>query len=203
MPRTAALCLVTLVAALAAAGEAAKPAPKKKPEPKLTRLEAWADRIQYHGKKNAFEFTGNVTVIREDMRVDCERMDGAIDPKTRRITKVRATGGVEMVSVGEIRRTGSGERPTIGKPPQDAWQATCGKAEYDLKAGRLIMSGKTKEGRPRLRRGDGYGEADMIVFIPDEGYYELLGSPIIHGAMATGPVRQPAKPATATPATER
>jgi len=203
MPRTAALCLAVLVAALAAAGEAAKPAPKKKAEPKLTRLEVWADRIQYHGKKNAFEFTGKVTVVREDMRVDCERMDGEIDPKTRRITKVRASGGVEMVSVGKIPRTRSDERPTIGKVPQDAWQATCGKAEYDLEAGRLIMSGKTKEGRPRLRRGDGYGEADRIVFIPDEGYYELLGSPIIHGAMEIGPVRQPAKPATATPAGER
>jgi len=203
MPRIAVLCLATLAASLAAAGEAVKPAPKKKAEPKLTRLEVWADRIQYHGKRNAFEFTGKVTVIREDMRVDCERMDGEIDPKTRRITKVRATGGVKMVSVGKIRRTGSDERPAIGKPPQDAWHATCGKAEYDLAAGRLIMSGKTKEGRPRLRRGDGYGEADRIVFIPDEGYYELLGSPIIHGAMETGPVRPPAKPATATPAGDR
>jgi len=99
------------------------------------------------------------------------------------------------VSVGEIKRGKSDERPKPGPVPKDAWQATCAKADYDLKAGRLVMSGKTKDGRPRLSRGQGYGEADMIVFVPDDGYYELIGSPIIHGRMDTGPVQTKPKPA--------
>ncbi|MFC1805426.1 LptA/OstA family protein [Planctomycetota bacterium] len=193
MQRIAAFCLACLVAAAALAADApkrkakAKPGPKKPPK-KLERLEVWAESIKYDGGKGTFKFNGNVTVIKGDMRVDCERMDGLIDAKTRRISKVSAVGNVRMVSVGTIERKGE-ERPKIGPLPKDAWQARCAKADYDLKGGRLVMSGKTKDGRPRLTRGEGYGEADMIIFVPDKGEYELIGSPVIHGRIETGPVQ--------------
>ena len=203
MERMRAICLACLVAAGAVAGEAAGPAAKKPAEPAQEQLEVWAARVVYNGDQGTFLFSGNVTVIKGDLRVDCARMEGLIDAKTRKITKVSATGGVRMLSLGTIRREATDERPPLGKLPKDAWQATCGKADYDLKAGRLVMSGKSKEGRPRLTRGEGYGEADMIVFVPDKGEYELIGSPVIRGTMETGPVRGTAgtekhKPTTQT-----
>ena len=195
MHRITAFALACLVAAVGTAGQPTKPKPKPKPEKKAERLEVWAERVVYSGGKGTFMFTGEVTVLKNDLRVDCERMEGVVDAKTREITKVSALGRVRMVSVGEIKRGKGDERPKPGPVPEDAWRATCAKADYDLKAGRLVMTGKTKDERPRLRRGQGYGEADMIVFVPDDGYYELIGSPVIHGRMDTGPVQTKPKPA--------
>ena len=191
MRRTVFVCLACLAAGLAVAGEAAKP---KEPPVKFEQLEVWAERIVYNGGTGKFAFTGNVTVLKGDMRVDCESMEGLVEAKTRKIAKVTAAGKVRMVTVGELKRSNPEVRPAVGPVPEDAWRATCGKADYDLKAGRLVMSGKTGAARPRLWRGKGYGEADMIVFVPESGLYELIGDPVIRGEVPTGPVGK--KPAT-------
>ena len=134
MQRIAVLCLACLVAVVGVAADApkrkakAKPRPKKAPE-KLERLEVWAETIKYDGGKGTFKFNGDVTVIKGDLRVDCNEMEGSVDPKTRRITKVMALGNVRMVTVGKVTPDPSGRRPALKPAGPDAWRATSGQAD--------------------------------------------------------------------------
>lgn len=201
MTRLLFLCLLGL-AAVGLAGEAAKPKGPKQPEP-TEHLEIWASKIAYDGNKGTFAFTGGVVVIRGDLRVDCEKMDGVVDPKTRQLSTVTAVGDVRLVTIGAYTPTKDGSPPKVGKLPPDGWRARSALADYDLKAARIILSGKTQEGRPRLSRAQGYGEADKIIFLPDKGEYELEGDPVLIGDLPTGPVRKaPAAKDGAKPATK-
>ena len=200
MTRLLFFCLLGLAAA-GVAGEAAKPDAPTQPEP-MVPLEVWAEKTLYDGATGKFAFSGNVVVIRADLRVDCETMDGVMDPKTRQLSAVTAVGDVRMVTIGAWTPMKDGSPPEVGKLPPDGWRARSATAHYDLKAGHLVLSGKTKEGRPRLSRDRGYGEADKIIFLPDKGEYELEGDPVLIGDLPTGPVRATppttggAKPAT-------
>lgn len=187
MQRSLAFAIACLTTAVGLAGEPEKP--KEEPKAKLEQLEVWADRIVYDAGKGSFEFTGTVTVIKADMRVDCERMTGVVDAKTRRITRISAIGNVRMVTFAQVQRPPGDARPKLETLPKDAWRATCGRADYDVEADRLVMTGKTAEGRPRLSRADGFGEADKITFFPSKGHYYLDGSPRLHGRMEAGPAR--------------
>ncbi|MFW6163176.1 MAG: LptA/OstA family protein [Planctomycetota bacterium] len=189
MQRSLAFAVACLMTALGLAGEAEKP--KDEPKEQLERLEVWAERIIYQAGKGRFEFTGTVTVLKSDMRVDCERMVGVADAKTRRITQISAVGNVRMQTFGQVQRPEGDERPKLKAVPEDAWRATCGRADYDVDTDRLVMTGESEQGRPRLSRGDGFGEADKITFYPSKGEYTLEGSPRIHGRMQAGPVTPP------------
>lgn len=191
MQRIAALCLACLLPVMGAAGEAAKT--KKKQKTEFEHLEVWAERIVYQGKTGKFTFTGNVTVIKDDLRVDCDDMEGSVDPKSRQLTKVTAVGNVRMLTVGSVTPDPKGGPPKTTAAAPDAWRATCAKADYDLKVGRLVLSGKTDGARPRLWRAKGYGEADKIIFVPSKGEYELIGDPVIRGEVPTGPIAKPPK----------
>jgi len=192
MPRTRSL-LLGMALACVAAGAAEPEAPEpKKDEQELERLEAWAERVTYHAESGKFSFTGNVIVIKGDLRVDCTKMDGLVDAKTRQFVKITAVGAVKMVSVATIT-LGPDGRPVTADAP-DAWRATCDEADYDLRQGRMVMKAEQGRQRPRLTRAKGYGEADTIIFLPDKGEYELVGDPVIRGEIPTGPIAGSAKP---------
>ena len=190
-------CGLLLAAVLAVPALAAEPGAAKAAE-RVERFNVWADQIVYHGKTGKFSFTGKVTVIKGDLRVDCDEMEGLVDAETRRVSKVIAMGHVQMVSVGEIEIPAGGRRPKTTPTAPDAWRATSAKADYDLKAGRIVLSGKQGDARPRLWRAKGYGEADEIVFIPDKGEYELIGAPVIRGDIPVGPIKPQPRPDEAT-----
>lgn len=189
MRRRLLLALVALLpasAARAAAPEA--PKPKRTPPPQrqqFEHLDVWASLINYFGKDKKFVFDENVTVIKGNMRINCDRMDGFIDAKTRQITTVTATGDVKMISVSAVKLGPDGQPMT--EAPSDAWRASCGRADYDFKTGDIILRSVPGKPRPKLWRGKGYGEADTIKFFPEKGEYELIGNPVIRGIIPTGP----------------
>ncbi len=175
--------LVGIAIALGLCGAA--PAPPKLP-PGAERLKAWADRVVYKTDSGDFSFTGNVVVIKGNLRVECRRMEGKMDPKTRRFITIVATGDVKMTNVADVSYTPKG-RPRDFVATSDAWQATCEIAIYDLRTGRITMKGGKGKPRPRLWRAKGFGEADTIIFLPEKGEYELMGNPVIRGNIPTGP----------------
>jgi len=193
MQSTTRLLLLLLLPLITAAAQSTKPKPKKPQEKQKTEFEqlsVWADRIVYQGKLGKFVFAGKVTVIKDNLRVDCNDMEGSVDAKSRRLTKVSAVGKVRMITVASSKPNPKGGPPLTPAAP-DAWRASCARADYDLKAGRLVLSGKKDGDRPRLWRAKGYGEADKIVFVPAKGEYELIGNPVIRGEIPTGPLSKP------------
>lgn len=189
----AALLLVLGGPPAAWAAEAAPPPPKKEGEA-VERLQAWADRIVYQADSGKFVFTGNVLVLKGELRVDCTQMDGTVDPKTHEFIKILATGVVKLSTVDTIKVGPDNERPATTATAPDAWRADCTQADYDLKAGKIIMTSVAGKPRPQLWRAQGNGEADTIIFYPNKGEYELIGNPVIRGEIPTGPPR----PATRT-----
>ncbi|MBM4041772.1 MAG: hypothetical protein FJ290_25015 [Planctomycetes bacterium] len=181
-----------LLAALCGAGLAGAPEPPPPREGEaVERLQAWADKILYHDDTGKFTFTGKVLVLKGELRVDCSAMEGAVDPKTREIVRIIATGDVSLSTVDTIKISPGGERPVTKSEAPDAWRATCTKADYDLRAGRIIMTSAEGKPRPQLRRAQGNGEADTIIFLPNKGEYELIGNPVIRGEIPTGPAKPP------------
>ncbi|HUT33295.1 MAG TPA: hypothetical protein VNE39_07445 [Planctomycetota bacterium] len=185
-----ALFLVAPCAATLAGAAAAPPPPKKEPEV-VERLQAWADKILYHDDTGKFFFAGKVLVLKGELRVDCTEMEGMVDPRTREIVKIIATGAVTLSTVDTIKVGPSSDRPATTSDAPDAWRATCSKADYDLRAGKIIMTAGPGKPRPQLRRAQGNGEADTIIFLPSKGEYELIGNPVIRGEIPTGPAKPP------------
>jgi len=203
MARLAAVALTVLIlgrAALAGAPDTTAPPPKKAPEEAVERLQAWADKIVYNTDSGKFVFTGNVLVLKGDLRVDCARMDGSVDPQTKQFVKILAVGDVQLSTVDLIKVSPTGERPATTTDAADAWRATCHQADYDLKVGKITMTSVEGKPRPQLQRAQGNGEADTIIFYPNKGEYELIGNPVIRGEIPTGPPK-PAK-RTGTPKPE-
>ena len=163
------------------------------------RLQAWADRILYHSDTGKFIFTGKVLVLKGELRVDCTEMEGAADPKTRDFVKIIAKGDVALSTVDTIKVGAGGERPSTTSDAPDTWRATCTNADYDLRAGKIIMTSAQGKPRPLLRRSQGSGEADTIIFFPQKGEYELIGNPIIRGEIPTGPAKPPKRTAAPKP----
>ena len=195
MRRLAVMGLVATLLAAAALAVAAgsEPSPPKKAAEDLERLEVWADRVIYHADTGKFAFTGRVIVLKGNLRVDCQQMEGTIDPKTRQFIRITAIAEVQMLTV-DIPALGPDGRPVAPSALPDAWRATCSRADYDLRDGRIVMKGAEGKQRPRLWRAKGYGEADTIIFIPGKGEYELIGDPVIRGEIPTGPAGKESKP---------
>jgi len=191
-----AVLVVALAAVLAAAANAAAPPPKGVAAAAPERLQVWADKILYHTDTGKFVFTGNVLVLKGDLRVDCDEMQGAVDPETREFINIVATGDVKLSTVDTIKLGPTTTRPATTSNAPDTWRALCSKADYDLKAGKIIMTAAPGKPRPQLTRAQGNGEADTIIFYPNKGEYELIGNPVIRGEIPTGPP----KPATRTEA---
>ena len=190
------LVLFAFSSVLAGEPEKSKPGSGAKlPEKPTERFDAWADHIIYQGDSGKFHLSRQVTVIRGDLRVDCEEMEGIVDPKTKQVSRVVATGSVQLLTVAAVNADPNG-RPTTSKPTDDAWRASCGKADYDLQQDRIEMTGLPGKPRPRLWRDRGNAEADTIIFFPNKGEYELIGDPVIRGEIPTGPA-QSSEPAPA------
>jgi len=176
----------------APASKEGQEAKNKRQKKEFEQLDIWAERIIYHGKSGKFLFSRNVTVIKGTLRIDCMEMEGLLDPKTRKLTKVTAFGDVRLITIIAVA-VGPDGRPTV-TTGEDAWRGTCSQADYDLKGGRITMTGTPGKARPRLWRGKRYGEADTIIFEPDKGEYELIGDPVIRGDLPSGPAKKTPKP---------
>ncbi len=184
---------LSLFGMLAAGAAEPAPPPPKKGEEATERLQAWADRILYHTDTGKFFFSGNVLVLKGELRVDCTEMEGSVDPKTREFVKILATGDVKLSTVDTIKVGPETERPTTTSNAPDAWRAICTQADYDLKVGKIIMTARAGAPRPQLLRAQGSGDADTIIFFPNKGEYELIGNPVIRGEIPTGPAKPPVR----------
>lgn len=133
---------------------------QKKPQPVQEKVDIWADHVVYEGKKNSFVFTGRVTVIQGDMKIDCEHMDGTLDPTDRSLERVIATGAVVRITTTDRRAEGT-------------------KADYDMKKNITILTG-TPEKRPTLWTEDSTAVADKITHYRLEDRFELTGNVEVH-----------------------
>lgn len=168
-------------ATVSAAEQPAAKGPEKPEEPKkMERLDSWADQMVYYSEEGKFHLTGHVIVIKGSLRVNCKEMMGYVDSDTRRLKRVVAIGDVEMLTLQVVGEGG-------GEPGRAPWRGKCARADYDLKQNRVKMLSAPDKPRPRLWRAKGYGEADTIIFYPQQGEYELIGNPVIRGDIPTGP----------------
>ncbi|MBM4032453.1 MAG: hypothetical protein FJ291_11790 [Planctomycetes bacterium] len=195
MSRSWTLALLSLALCGSAVAGAAEPAPPpaKKEAEQVERLQVWADRILYHSDTGKFSFGGNVLVLKGELRVDCTAMEGSADPKTRELVAIVATGDVRLSTVDMIKVGPEQERPATTSNAPDTWRATCTRADYDLKVGKIVMTAEAGKPRPTLQRAQGNGEADTIIFLPNKGEYELIGNPVIRGEIPTGPAKPPTR----------
>jgi len=96
----------------ATAAPAKKPgtaAPAKKPGPPI---HLWADRVRYLHRQHRAMAKGNVTIIQEDFRIDCDEILAVLDPKTNNFQKITATGHVRIHTVKPLAKR-TVERPKL------------------------------------------------------------------------------------------
>ena len=125
MLRAAAIVALCLTCFAAIAAEPAA-------EPVDVKMTVRAQRIVFDEAKQTFECTDKVTIIREDLTIDCDKVDGTFDPETRNFKQLIATGNVVITS--------------------QAGRAECHRAEFDPETQLIVMTG-TAEKRPTVRQG--------------------------------------------------
>jgi len=148
------------------AKDAAKETPAEKPKAPAVPIVINADEIESRG--NDFTFIGNVSVVRGDVTLTCERMNASmeevetVDPETKKktvrkqITSLVAVGHVEVIEKSTKRRAGAH------------------RAEYDRKKETIVMTG-TKDQRPRIWDGEKATEADMITYMLKQRKFHCKG----------------------------
>ena len=137
-----------------------EPAAEKKVQPGQEKIDVWADHVVYEGQKNSFVFTGKVLVIQGDMKIDCDRMDGTLDPTDRSLERLIATGTVVKITTVDRRAEGT-------------------KADYDMKKNITILTG-TPEKRPTLWTGKDMAIAEKITHYRLEDRFVLEGKVEMH-----------------------
>jgi len=134
-----------------------KAAAEKPPQP----IHVWADRIRYLQHKNLALINGTVTVIKGDLRIDCDDVEATLDPETRRFTRITATGNVRIATVVPIARRTT-PRPPLKLAPNPK-RAACAKAEYDPESEMVVLTG-TARTRPVAYVGSDAVRADLITY---------------------------------------
>lgn len=140
-----------------------------------------ADRFERDLETGRLVGEGHVLAVWGRQRVECERMEWQPPEKPE--------GSGRFVYEGKVRITVKAKEPERAKPGRkkpEGWRGTCGRAEYDPASDRIEMKKGKAPQRPRLRRGETYGEADTIVFIPGQGAFDLIGAPTVHGGTMWG-----------------
>lgn len=138
-----------LLAGLALAGAvlggqpAAKPATqnaaKKKAEKPAEPVHLWADRVRYLHQQQRAVAQGDVTVIKGDLRIDCDELVALLEAETNRFRKLTATGDVRVHTVKPLTQRPA-ERPKL-QAVEGGRSATCAFAEYDPVAETVVLEG--------------------------------------------------------------
>ena len=161
-PRQAALLVTVYVFAIAgtlAAGQAA-PKPKKKAKDREP-IHVWADRIRYLNREGKALIQGHATVIKGDFRIDCDRIEATLEPKTNRITRIVATGNVRVCTVKPIAER-TNPRPKIELLP-NARRAMCARGEYDPATEIVVLKGSVGK-QPIVYVGKDCVQADLVTY---------------------------------------
>jgi lipopolysaccharide export system protein LptA len=136
-----AAALVLAASALVLAGAPAGAVPSAAEPPRSLSLEGGggtltvtADEMSFSNQSGVVDFTGNVTVVRSDMRMEARRLTVTLDrdgeSAARRIQRMVAQGEVTFIY---------GERT-----------ATAGRAEYDPLAGTVVLTEKPRVADPAM-----------------------------------------------------
>jgi len=166
----------------AIAGQAAKKPPAP-PEP----IHVWADHIRYMAEENVARITGNVTIIKGDMRIDADSVRASLDPKTNRFERITATGNVRVYTVVPLA-----ERPVARPPVQlapDGRKAVCEIAVYEPAKGVAVLYGARGK-RPTVWVGTDRIQADVITFDRNKKTLLFEGDVVLSATL---------QPAAATP----
>ena len=134
---TAAVILLILSVGLAAA--AAEPAE----EPALVRMTVRAERIVFDDAKHSFRCSRNVVIIRGNVTLECQQVEGSLDPETRKISGLIAIGDVVIISKGG--------------------RSECHLAKFDTESQIIEMTG-TEDKQPTIWRGKDGFQADKIIY---------------------------------------
>lgn len=124
------------------------------------KIDIWADEIVYEGAKNSFVLTGNVTVIQGDLRVNCDRLEGTLDPQDKSVRRVIAIGNVRIISRD---KKAEGQR-----------------ADYDVQKDLIVLTGTPKK-RPQVWLPEGSGSARTITYHRSQDRFVLSGEAEYHG----------------------
>jgi len=207
-PRQA-LLLAALGLALAApllAGEA-KPAtaapakkpgtatPAKKPGPPI---HLWADRIRYLHQQHRAMAKGNVTIIQDDFRIDCDDILAVLDPKTNNFQKITATGHVRIHTVKPLAKR-TVERPKL-EPVKGGRSGTCAVAEYDPVKEIVILKGTGRQ-QPVIVIGEDRVRGDVIRYDRKNDQLDIGPNAKIDARIpeSAAPIPATTKPATSQP----
>ena len=165
------------------AGEPAKNQKAQAPEP----IHVWADHIRYMAEENIARITGNVTIIKGDMRIDADSVRATLDPKTNRFDRITATGNVRVYTVVPLA-----ERPVARPPVQlapDGRKAVCEIAVYEPAKGIAVLYGARGK-RPTVWVGTDRIQADVITFDRNKKTLLFEGDVVLSATL---------QPAAATP----
>ena len=174
-PRQAALVaaagLLCLLAGPLVAGEAApapgavtRPAPTtaKTPEKKPAEpVHVWADRIRYLHQQHRATIKGTATIIKADLRIDCDEVEALLEPTTNRFKKIVATGNVRIHTVKPIAER-TNPRPPL-QPVPGGRSASCDRAEYDPINEVIILTGSQRT-QPVVQIGTDRLRGNLITY---------------------------------------
>lgn len=126
-----------------AAKPATQDAAKKEPEKPSEPVHLWADRVRYLHQEQRAVAQGDVTVIKGDLRIDCDELIALLEAQTNRFRKLTATGEVRVHTVKPLT-TRPDERPKL-EAVEGGRSATCAFAEYDPITETVILKGTEDE----------------------------------------------------------
>lgn len=162
-----------LLAASALAGEAAaKPATKAAPKGPPQLFHVWADRIRYVQSKNRAYIQRNVTIMKGDLRIDCDDVEAHLKPGTNQFERIVATGNVRVCTVKPIAKRDH-KRPKLDPLP-NARRAACDRAEYDPATEVVVLTG-TGRRQPSVEIGRDRVWGDTIVYNRRSGKLDMTG----------------------------
>ncbi|MFW6161602.1 MAG: LptA/OstA family protein, partial [Planctomycetota bacterium] len=145
-PLFASLGLVLAGAALggeAPAEPATRDAPKKEAEQAAEPVHLWANKVRYLHQQQRAVAEGRVTVIKGDLRIDCDEMVALLEPETNRFRKLTAKGNVRVHTVPPLT-TRPARRPKL-QAVEGGRSATCAFAQYDPVAETVVLEGSEDE----------------------------------------------------------
>ena len=209
-PRQALLlaALGLLLAGPLLAGQAkpatAAPAKKKGKDKKATkpgeRVHLWADRVRYLHQKHRAIAKGSVTIIKGDMRIDCDEVEAHLQPGTSNFTKIIATGKVRVHTVKPLAKRPD-QRPRL-QPVKGGRSATCQAAEYDTLNDKLVLTGTPRQ-QPAVRIGSDRLRGDLITFDRKKDIVVVDGNTKITALIPESAAPTSPKPGTAAPASKK
>ena len=182
----------------------AAPANKKDKDKEATkpgeRVHLWADRVRYLHQQHRAIAKGSVTIIKGDMRIDCDEVEAHLQPGTSNFTRIIAKGNVRVHTVKPLAKRPD-QRPKL-QPVEGGRSATCQGAEHDTVKDELVLTGTPRQ-QPVVQIGSDRLRGDLITFDRKNDIVIVDGNTKITALVPESAGRASPKPGTATPSSKK